>query len=78
MGCEKNLSQVKGLEQKPLTPPSLLFQFIPLDFCLWLKQHGLKTEKENTYPAALWGHWSGLQVCLGGRERNHPNGHLVW
>lgn len=44
---------------------------------LLLKQHGLKTEK-NICPAVLWGHWSGLQACLGGRQRNHPNGHLVW
>lgn len=46
---KKISGQVKGLKEKPLTPPSLLFRFIPLDFCLWLKQHGLKTEKENIY-----------------------------
>lgn len=75
--CKKISGQVEGLEEKPLPLPSLLSHFLPRDLCLWLKQHSLKAEKESTCPAALWGHQSGLWVCLDGRGRNHPTGHLV-
>lgn len=45
MGYKKKKNLRAGLEEEPLTLPSLLSHFIPRDICLWLKQHGPKAEK---------------------------------
>ena len=61
----KDSGQVKGLEERSLTTPGLVFHFIPINFCLWLKWHGLKAKKENVCPI--------IPVGLG-RTRQQPCG----
>lgn len=78
----KSSGQVKGLEERSLTPADLVFHFIPIEPYLWLKQHDLKAEKGNLCPVIPMGlgSYSGrLWLCLGGREKTHPTKrYLVW
>lgn len=61
----KSSGQVKGPEERSLTPADLVFHFVPIESYLWLKQHDLKAEKGNLCPVILMGLGSARQQPCG-------------